>query len=311
MADESSHELEHSPIEKAITVGAVTFPLCKSEAAPLPVNTSSQASMEEAEASLECLPANVSPNATACSSRSVSPSVDPTELRTDANMAADHMLHVKRSTDLKRQCVIWELGLLLHQSEVDEVASIEKAKVVHSWEVLDAKVGCARSVLRAKCNYQASVQEAKMIRGNLLQKSEIAYSKAIGKAVVLRSSQTAALHRKHVRLMQELEEQALREESKSHHDFLPPIKQPCIIPHNPSRRIWPPLITPYWGNHLCCLHLFSLPGHPQWKNSHPWLPLPTSAQTFPMAKKAASFARTTGEHVYRQNYPKGYAGRTI
>ena len=47
-------------------------------------------------------------------------------------MATDHMLHVKRSTDLKRQWVIWELGLLLYQSEVNEAASVEKAKVVHS-----------------------------------------------------------------------------------------------------------------------------------------------------------------------------------
>ena len=59
-----------------------------------------------------------------------------------------------------------------------------------------------------------------MIRGNLLQKSEIAYSKATSKATALRSSQSVALHREHVRLMQELEEQALREESKSQHDFL-------------------------------------------------------------------------------------------
>ena len=53
-------------------------------------------------------------------------------------MATDHMLHVKRTTDLKRQCVIWELGPLLHQSEVDEATSIKKAKVIHSREVLDA-----------------------------------------------------------------------------------------------------------------------------------------------------------------------------
>ena len=61
MADESSHELEHSPVGKAATVEAVTFPPHKSEASPLPVDTSSQASMEEAEASLKGLPANVSP----------------------------------------------------------------------------------------------------------------------------------------------------------------------------------------------------------------------------------------------------------
>ena len=206
IADKSSHELEHSPTGKAVTVEAVTFLPHKSEASSLPVDTSSQASMEKVEASLKCLPANVSPIATACSSSSASPSADPTELQANANVAADHMLHVKRSTDIKRQCVMWELGLLMCQSEVNEAASIEKAKVIHSQEVLDAKVDCARSVLKAKSNYRAAVQEAKTIRGNLLQKSEIAYSKAISEAVALRSSQSAALHREQIRLMQELEE---------------------------------------------------------------------------------------------------------
>ena len=65
-----------------------------------------------------------------------------------------------------------------------------------------------------------AVKEAKTIRDNLLQKSEVAYSKAIGEAVALRLSQSAALHREHMRLMQELEEQALGEESKILHDFL-------------------------------------------------------------------------------------------
>ena len=127
--DESSHESEHSPVGKAATVEAVMSPPHKSEAPPLPVDTSSQASMEEAEASLKGLPANVSPITATYSSSSASPSVDPTELQTDANMANDHMLCMKRSTDLKRQWVIWELGLLLCQSEVKEAASIKKPKL--------------------------------------------------------------------------------------------------------------------------------------------------------------------------------------
>ena len=107
MADESSYESEHSPIGKATTVEAVASPPCKSEAPPLPVDTSSQASMEELEASLKGLPANISPITAACSGSSTSPSVDSTELQTNANMATDHMLCMKRSTDLKRQWVIW------------------------------------------------------------------------------------------------------------------------------------------------------------------------------------------------------------
>ena len=109
---------------------------------------------------------------------------------------------------------------MLHQSEVKEAASIAKAKVVHSQEVLDVKVDCTKSVLEAKCNYRVAVQEAKTIRGHWLQESEIVYSKDIGEAMALRSSQSVALHREHVRLMQELKEQAIRKESKSRHDFL-------------------------------------------------------------------------------------------
>ena len=130
------------------------------------------------------------------------------------------MLNLKRSTDLRRERVIWELGVLLCQSEVNEAASVAKAKVIHSQEVLDTKVGCSRSVLEAKWNYQVAVKEAKTIRGNLLQKSEVAYSKAISNAVALRLSQSVTLNREHMRLIQELEEQSLEKESKSHHDFL-------------------------------------------------------------------------------------------
>ena len=60
MVDESSHESEHSSVGKVATVEAVTSSPHKSEAPPLPVDTSSQASMEKAEASLkdslQCLP---------------------------------------------------------------------------------------------------------------------------------------------------------------------------------------------------------------------------------------------------------------
>ena len=153
MADVSSCKSKHSPIVKVATVEAVASPSQKPEASPQLVNTSSQASMEEAEASLERLPTNISPIAATYSSRSASPLVDPMELRTNANRAADNMLHLKRSTDLKRWRVIWELGVLLHDSEVNEATSVVKAKVIYSWEVLDAKVGCSRAVLEAKCIY--------------------------------------------------------------------------------------------------------------------------------------------------------------
>ena len=97
--------------------------------------------------------------------------------------------------------MIWELGVLLCQSEVNEAASVAKAKVIHLQKVLDARVGCCKSVLEAKCHYQAAIKEAKMIRGNLFPECEIEYSKAIGEAMALRLSQSTALHREHMRLM--------------------------------------------------------------------------------------------------------------
>ena len=157
---------------------------------------------------------------------------DLTEVQEDANLAANHMLLVKRSTDLKRQWVVWELGVLLHQNEAKEAAANERARVHHSWEVLNTKVDCAKAVLEAKYKYRAAVQEAKTIRSNWLQELEIAYSKALGENATVRSSQSMTLHREHVNPMHKLEEWAIREESKSHHNFLSACQ--AILLHAPQ-----------------------------------------------------------------------------
>ena len=130
------------------------------------------------------------------------------------------MLSVKRSSDIKRQWAIWELEVLLHHHEAEEATANEKAKIIHSRRTLDAKVGCTKVVMEAKYNYRVAVQEAKMIRSNQLQESQIAYLKALGENAAVRSTQSMRLHREHVKLMHELEEQAIREKSKSCHDFL-------------------------------------------------------------------------------------------
>ena len=110
---------------------------------------------------------------------SESPMADLMELQEDANLAADHMLSIKRSTDLKRQWITWELGLQLCQNEAKEAAANEKAKVFHLCAVLNAKVDCAKVVLEAKYSYRAATQEAKMIHGNWLQELEVAYSRVL------------------------------------------------------------------------------------------------------------------------------------
>ena len=127
MADNSSHESEHSVAGKAVTAEAVMSLSHKLEAPALPINTSFQAGMEEGEASLESNPVNISPATATYSSHSGSPTVDLMELQMDTNLAADHMLSVKRSMDLKRQRVIWELGLQLCQSKAEEAAANKKA----------------------------------------------------------------------------------------------------------------------------------------------------------------------------------------
>ena len=201
MVGNSSHESEHSIAGKAAAAEAVTSLSHELEVPAPPVDTSSQASMEEGEASLESNPVNISPIAATYSIHSGSPMVELMELQMDANLAANHMLSVKRSIDLKRQQVIWELGVLLHQNKAKETASNEKAKVVHLWEVLDAKVDCAKAILEAKCNYRVAIQEAKMIRDNQLQDLEIAYSKALGESAAMRSCHSVTLCREYARLM--------------------------------------------------------------------------------------------------------------
>ena len=59
-----------------------------------------------------------------------------------------------------------------------------------------------------------------MVWGNQFQETEVVYSKALGENAVVRSSWSATIHWEHAKLMQELEEQALKEESRSWHDFL-------------------------------------------------------------------------------------------
>ena len=103
MADNSSCDSEHSATGMVATAEAVMSLSHKLEAPAPPINTSSQASVEEGEAFLESNPVNISSTMATYSSHSGSPTVDLMELQMDANLAADHMLSVKRSTDLKRQ----------------------------------------------------------------------------------------------------------------------------------------------------------------------------------------------------------------
>ena len=232
MANNYNHESEHSAMGKEAATD-VDIPLPhKAEVPAPPLDNSSQASGDEVEASLESNPINVSPTTATCINCSDSPIMGLTGLQEDANLAVNYMLSVKRSLDLKRQWAIGELEVLLHQHEAEVAMANEKAKIIHSRRTLNAKVGCTKAAMEAKYNYRVAVQEVKTIRSNQLQELEITYLKALGENATMRSTQSARLHREHVKLIHELEEQAIREESKSHHNF--PSACQAILLHAPQ-----------------------------------------------------------------------------
>ena len=200
--------------------GADIPPPQKAEVPAPPLDMSSQESVEEMEISLESNPINIYPPTAACSSHSESPTIDLMELQADANLAANYILSVKRSSDLQRQWAIWEFKASLHQQEAKESAANERAKIIHSRKDLNAKVGCAKVVMKAKYDYRMAIQEARTIRCSQLQESETAYLEALGENAATRSTRCATLCREHVKHMHELEEQALREGIKSCQDFL-------------------------------------------------------------------------------------------
>ena len=201
----SSGKSEQSSLEKITTKD----PPQKSEVTVPPVSTSSQASIEEVEGSLEDILANISPIAAIYSSRSASPPVDPSELQANANRTIDNMLHLKRSLDVKRQRSTWELGVLLHQNESQGATSITAAKAIYS-----------QAVLEAKTNFQVIVMEAKTTRCHSIQAAKVACSKEISDTEVCKTSQAMMFQEEHSKYLWSLEEQAFGEESRSHHEVL-------------------------------------------------------------------------------------------
>ena len=201
-----NHEPEHSTMGEEAAAGT-DIPLPpKAEVSAPPLDTSSQASVEEMETSLESNPINVYSPMAAGSNCSDSPMIDLMELQADANLAANHMLSIKRSSDLERQWAIWDFEALLCQQEAEEAVANERAKIVHSRKDLNAKVKCTKAVMKAKYDYRMVIQEARTIRCSKLQELEAAYSEALSENAAAKSTQCTTLHREHMKHMHELEE---------------------------------------------------------------------------------------------------------
>ena len=86
MADNYDHEPEHSAIGEDAAAEADVFPPPKAEVSAPPLDTSSQASVEEMETSQESNPINIYSPTAAGSNCSDSPMIDLMELQADANL---------------------------------------------------------------------------------------------------------------------------------------------------------------------------------------------------------------------------------
>ena len=220
MTEDYDFEPEHSAMAKELATEAHISPPPKKEVPALPLDTSSQASVPETEASIESNPIHDSPTAVAYSSHSDSPAMDLPELQANTHLAINHMLSIKRSMDLKRQWAIRNFEASLHQWEAEAATANERAKITHSRKDLQARVKCAKAVMKAKYDYRVAVQEARAVRCSKLEEAEAAYSKALHKNAAEKSLHCATLCREHAKYMSELEERALEAENRSQQDFL-------------------------------------------------------------------------------------------
>ena len=221
MMDNYDWESEHSAMEDVPTTEADTSPPLKTDITFLPLDTSSQASAAEMEASMGSNPIGISTTAATHSSQSSSPIVELSELQSDAHMAVHSIFTAKRSSDLQIQHAPSEtIEASLHQLEAETTATNVKAKVIRLRRDLRARVKCAKIMIKAKYNYRMTVQEARVERCTELEESEATYSEAINENTANHSLKSTRLHQEHTEHMQELEMHALKVENKSHQHFL-------------------------------------------------------------------------------------------
>ena len=109
---------------------------------------------------------------------------------------------------------------MLHQTETQAATTVIEARTIHSQMALDIWTACSQSILEARTGYLVAVKEAKTTRSHLLQEAKATCSKIICEAEAQKISQATRLHKEHGKYMQDIEEQAIKEESKSHDDFL-------------------------------------------------------------------------------------------
>ena len=106
MTDNYDQELEHSAMVEVPSTEAVTPSPSKREKPVLLLDTHSQTSVAETEASMESNPAGTLPMAAVHSSHSSSPITHLSNLQSDVHLAVNSMFTTKRSSDLEIQRAI-------------------------------------------------------------------------------------------------------------------------------------------------------------------------------------------------------------
>ena len=142
MTDDYDQELEHSAMEEVPATEADASPPLKTDTTVLPLDTSSQASAAETEASVGSNPIGILTTAATHSSQSSSPVVELSKLLSDAHMAIHSIYTAKRSSDLQIQHAIRDYEVSLHQLEVETTTANIKAKVIQLRRDLRAKIMC-------------------------------------------------------------------------------------------------------------------------------------------------------------------------
>ena len=220
MTDDYDRELEHSAMEEVPATEADASPPLKTDTTVLPLDTSSQASAAETEASMGSNPIGILTMAATHSSQSSSPVVELSELQSDTHMAVHSIFTAKRSSELQMQCAIQDYEVSLHQLEAETTTTNVKAKVIQLRRDLRAKVKCAKIMIKAKYDYCMTIQEARAERCTELKESMANYSETINENAVNHSLKSTTLHQECIESMQELEMHALKAENKSHQHFL-------------------------------------------------------------------------------------------
>ena len=159
MTDNYDWETEHSVVADHTTQAEASPPQGMEELV-LPLDTSSQTSVEGMEASVESNPAEATLFALAHGGWSDSPVQD---LQLEVHLAISSIFTAKRTSELERQGAIRDFKTLLHQHEAEAVVANEEAKVAHSQRDLQARIKCAKVVMKAKLDYRVTVQEARVV----------------------------------------------------------------------------------------------------------------------------------------------------